>query len=86
MGRDPQVIRVGENTQGVFSDVLERELPNGWQFGLPNELFLTEDGKFFDVTGIPPNILVSVLQSKDLNAGRDSGLEKALQILSAIAR
>ena len=32
MGRTPRVIRIGENTQGVFSDVLFRTLPNGWHF------------------------------------------------------
>lgn len=83
MGRQPSVTRVGENTQGVFSDVLSRRLPNGWFFGLPNELFLTENGKFFDVTGIPPNIVVPVFESKDLSAGRDPALKKALQILTA---
>ena len=30
MGRTPSVIRIGENTQGVFSTVLPRRLPNGW--------------------------------------------------------
>jgi peptidase S41-like protein/tricorn protease-like protein len=35
MGRTPPIIRIGENTQGVFSDVLGRRLPNGWRFGLP---------------------------------------------------
>lgn len=83
MGRQPSVTRVGENTQGVFSDVLSRRLPNGWFFGLPNELFLTENGQFFDVTGIPPNIVVPVFESKDLSVGRDPALEKALQILTA---
>jgi hypothetical protein len=39
MGRSPKVLRIGENTQGVFSDVLRRTLPNGWYFGLPNEVF-----------------------------------------------
>ena len=34
--RAPHITRVGENTQGVFSDVLGRALPNGWRFGLPN--------------------------------------------------
>ena len=31
MERRPRVTRVGENTQGVFSDVLDRRLPNGWR-------------------------------------------------------
>jgi hypothetical protein len=34
MGRTPHVLRIGENTQGVFCDVLGRHLPNGWNFGL----------------------------------------------------
>ena len=38
MGRKPHVEFVGENTQGVFSDVWGRKLPNGWTFGLPTEL------------------------------------------------
>jgi hypothetical protein len=51
LGRKPVVSRIGENTQGVFSDVLTRHLPNGWSFGLPNEIYLTEDGKAFDGLG-----------------------------------
>lgn len=51
MGRRPAITRVGENTQGVFSDVLGRTLPNGWRMGLPNELFLTEQGTSFDGPG-----------------------------------
>jgi C-terminal processing protease CtpA/Prc len=41
MGREPRVIRIGLNTQGVFSDVLNRSLPNGWRFHLPNEIYFT---------------------------------------------
>jgi len=41
MGRAPHVTQIGLNTQGVFSDVLGRRLPNGWRFGLPNEVYLT---------------------------------------------
>ena len=56
MGRRPAIARVGENTQGVFSDVLSRTLPNGWGFGLPNELFLDQAGKGYDGPGIPPTV------------------------------
>ncbi|MDQ2710972.1 MAG: S41 family peptidase [Acidobacteriota bacterium] len=41
MGRTPCVTRIGENTQGVFCDVLDRHLPNGWSFGLPNAVYRT---------------------------------------------
>src|SRR5262249_48687889 len=56
LDRQPHVTRVGANTQGVFSDVLGRKLPNGWSFGLPNEIYLTKDGKAFDGPGVPPDI------------------------------
>jgi C-terminal processing protease CtpA/Prc len=81
MGRTPAVTRIGQNTQGVFSDILGRTLPNGWRFGLPNEIFLTESGKTFDKVGIPPDIAVPVFPPEDLSKGRDSCLEKALELL-----
>src|SRR5262249_44374285 len=43
LGRDPHVTRIGANTQGVFSDELVRRLPNGWTFGLSNEIYLTKE-------------------------------------------
>ena len=81
MGRTPHVVRVGENTQGVFSDVLGRELPNGWSFGLPNEVFRTTQGETFDGSGIPPDVRVPVFEDGDVEAGRDPALAKALALL-----
>jgi len=81
-GRTPSVTRIGGATQGVFSNVLTRHLPNGWGFALPNEIYLTKDGKSFDVTGIPPNIETPVFTLEDLGAGRDSALDKALTLLA----
>jgi len=78
MGRTPRVTRIGENTQGVFSDILFRTLPNGWHFGLPNEVFRSPGGKTFDGAGIPPDISVPVFAEQDLAAGRDPGLERAM--------
>jgi hypothetical protein len=76
--RRPEVIRVGENTQGVFSDVLVRKLPNGWRFGLPNERFLT-DGRSYDGTGIAPDVTVLSFTPEGLASGRDAGIEAALE-------
>jgi hypothetical protein len=83
LGREPHITRIGEHTQGVFSDVQGRSLPNGWSFGLPNELFLTEDGRSFDGTGIPPDIEVPVFRPADLEAGLDPALEAALAHIGA---
>jgi hypothetical protein len=81
MGRTPHVTRIGENTQGVFSDVLDRRLPNGWKFGLPNEVYRTAEGTAFDVQGIPPDIAVPVFADQDVASGNDPGMAKAVQIL-----
>ena len=82
MGRRPAVARVGENTQGVYSDVLVRRLPNGWRFGLPNEVFLDGRGRHYEATGVPPDVRVPVFPESDLEAGRDGALEKAIEMLS----
>jgi hypothetical protein len=81
MGRTPRVERIGEATQGIFSDRLGRDLPNGWSFDLPNEVYLTADSAVFEGTGIPPHISVPVFSEEDLHSGRDSALEKCLGLL-----
>jgi len=75
------VTRIGENTQGVFSDVLDRRLPNGWTFGLPNEVYRTPEGRTFDGTGIPPDIAVPVFADADVAAGKDPGMAMAVSLL-----
>lgn len=81
MGRTPHVTRLGENTQGVFSDVLGRRLPNGWMFGLPNEVYRTPNGTAFDGPGIPPDIAIPVFAPADIAAGADPALARAVAIL-----
>lgn len=81
MGRKPSVTFIGENTQGVFSDVWGRKLPNGWTFGLPTELYLTADGKSFDSVGVAPHIRVPVYSETDLEGRRDGALERAIAVL-----
>jgi len=82
MGRDPHVLRIGLNTQGVFSDVLGRSLPNGWHIGLPNEVYYTQDGRAFDAKGVPPDIHVPFFSPRDLLASRDAALDEAIRQLS----
>jgi len=86
LGRDPHVTRIGANTQGVFSDELDRRLPNGWTFGLSNETYLTKDGKTFEGTGVPPDIEARIFPKQDLAEGRDSAIDKALEQLADKAR
>lgn len=81
-GRKPRVVLIGLNTQGVFSDVLNRSLPNGWRFHLPNEVYLTGDGQAFDGTGVPPDIRVPFFSGANLQIGRDTALEEAIKQLT----
>jgi len=64
MGREPHITRIGLNTQGVFSDVLNRSLLNGWHFRLPNEVYYTAEGKSFDGAGVPPDIAAPFFRLK----------------------
>jgi C-terminal processing protease CtpA/Prc len=84
MGRQPEVCRVGENTQGVFSDVLDRRLPNGRRLVLPNEIYVTKEGDSFDVTGVPPDVASSGFSRKDFEYERDPTLERALSLFQPI--
>jgi len=69
--------------KGVFSDVLNRTLPNGWRFRLPNEVYLTSNGKAFDATGVPPDFRINFFSPGDLNNGRDAALEEAQRIIKS---
>lgn len=83
MGRRPEICRIGESTQGVFSDVLDRRLPNGWRLVLPNEIYVTAGGKSFDVSGVPPDVAVAGFSRKNFIKQRDPTLETALAFLAS---
>jgi C-terminal processing protease CtpA/Prc len=81
MGRQPAVTFVGENTQGVYSEIVGRTLPNGWNVSLPTEVYETAAGRSFDGVGVAPDIRVNALRQEDLDAGKDPILERALVLL-----
>lgn len=79
MGRTPAPERFGENTQGVYSDTLERRLPNGWTVTLGNEDFTAPDGRSYEGPGIPPTTPMPVYPPAELAADQDSVLSAALR-------
>ena len=85
-GRALKPIFIGENTQGVFSDVLIRHLPNGWRFGVPNEIYLNESGQAYDITGVPPDRIVALFTEADLKTERDPALEAAARAIDDATR
>ncbi|MFB6890060.1 S41 family peptidase [Kitasatospora sp. NPDC056327] len=81
--RRPAPVRVGENTQGVFSDIMFKPFSGDFVALLPNEKFLTRDGGTFDGPGIPPDVRTPVFTTEELNRGLDSALTEARRILTA---
>ncbi|MFF7373913.1 S41 family peptidase [Streptomyces massasporeus] len=74
-------VRIGQPTQGVFSDVMERGLPNGMTAILPNEEFLNRSGRTYDGTGIPPHITEPVFTKEEFAKKRDSAFDRAVRVL-----
>jgi hypothetical protein len=81
----PYVTIVGENTSSAFSTVLEHVLPNGAKVGLSNEIYSDAQGEVFEVIGIGPENeenRVPFLSTIDFQEEKDSGIERALELLS----
>ncbi|MFI7012673.1 S41 family peptidase [Streptomyces sp. NPDC050164] len=81
MDRPGRTIRIGQPTQGVFSDVMERNLPNGMTAFLPNEEFLNRSGDTYDGTGIPPHLTEPVFTKEEFAKKRDSAFDRAVSVL-----
>ncbi|MFE7141305.1 S41 family peptidase [Streptomyces sp. NPDC057644] len=81
MDRPGRTVRIGQPTQGVFSDVMVRKLPNGMSAMLPNEEFLTGSGRTFDGTGVPPHFVEPVFTEEEFDKGRDSAFDRAVSVL-----
>lgn len=49
----PDISIAGSKTAGIFSEILWKELPNGWEFSLSNEVYADPDGRSYEGIGIP---------------------------------
>jgi C-terminal processing protease CtpA/Prc len=78
----PNVTIIGENTAGALSDMMERQLPNGWEFSLPHQVYEAVDGTHFEGPGIPPDIAIP-MNIEAFDQGRDRILEAATTYLNS---
>lgn len=85
------ITRIGGNTEGITSDMLDKTLPNGWEFSLSNEIYLDNKGKSYEHTGIAPDIVVyesdtRVEQFQTIKTGlenkKDLAIEKAIELIN----
>lgn len=76
----PQVTHAGEHTTGSMSDVVGRDLPNGWVYGVSIGEWRDENDVSWEGRGIPPTLEV-VNTAEARQAGRDLALEVASEHL-----
>jgi len=79
MREAPNVTLVGDTTGGGLGLPVGFELPNEWQVYCAGTKVLSVDGLDFEL-GIPPDIQVD-MKAEDKEKGRDSIIEKALEII-----
>lgn len=77
----PNVKLVGENSNGIFSNTLEKSLPNGWGFSLSNEVYTDFMGMNYEGTGIPPDIEAATFSVEAITQNTDPAIEAALETL-----
>ncbi len=72
---------VGDTTAKAFSsESFRRLLPNGWEFGLPNQLYTYPDGSSPEGVGIIPDIYIKN-DTIEVQNGLDKVLERAIEEL-----
>jgi len=76
------VTLIGEPSSGALSDILEKELPNGWSIGLSNEIYLDYLGRNYEVSGVLVDINIPAFSVTDVKQAKDSPLEKAVNLLT----
>jgi hypothetical protein len=78
----PYVKIIGEPTNGIFSNMLERKLPNGWKYTLSFQVNYTAKMECLETKGVP--VHVQVLNKRtDLKTGIDPLVTQALKMLGA---
>ncbi|MEM9234508.1 MAG: S41 family peptidase, partial [Pseudomonadota bacterium] len=76
----PNVTHVGQKTRGALSDVLEKNLPNGWVLTLSNEVYTDSEGLLWEGRGIPPEIEIPVFDLDNPPAGHVDAVRAVVKL------
>ncbi len=77
----PHVHIIGDHTNGIFSNMFEAKLPNGWKYTFSFQRYYSADMVCFEAKGIP--VHQEVLNQKgDLEKGVDPVIRGALEYLA----
>jgi hypothetical protein len=87
----PNAKSIGSTTEGVFSDILNKKLPNGWTYGLSNMIYESLDGVSYEEIGMTPDYKIAYpVKTKDfyeylltdLEDG-DDAIQKVIEIVKS---
>lgn len=76
----PYVTIMGDNTNGIFSDMYDFKLPNGWLATLSHQQYFSSEMKNFEGIGIEPDIKL-LNEPKNISNGKDPLIEKGIEEL-----
>jgi carboxyl-terminal processing protease len=80
----PYVTIIGDHTNGIFSYTLDKKLPNGWEYSLSYQVYVSADMVCYEGRGVPVDI--ELLNKKaDIENGVDPLIVRALEVLRSKA-
>ena len=77
----PSVTHVGQPTQGAFSDVLHKTLPNGWEIGMSNEIYRDQNDILWEGRGIPPEVFIDIFSETALVSNHPDAVERLVALI-----
>ncbi|RZJ78134.1 MAG: hypothetical protein EOO20_28140 [Chryseobacterium sp.] len=77
----PNVTIIGEHTAGMFSSMMGKKLPNGWEFSLSHETHIAKNGNNYEGIGIPVDIEIANTK-ENIATGKDPVLIRAFDFLT----
>lgn len=81
----PHVTIIGDATSGVFADVYQDTLPNGWIFRCPYNLIKDASDFCWEGIGIPADIHQTITK-EDIDSGHERVLDLAIALLNTSNR
>jgi len=76
----PNVVQVGETTQGIFSDSTEKGLPNGWVLAMSTEIYRDPRGQNYEGAGVSPVVQYRVIGAEHAADGYRNAILRAAKL------
>jgi hypothetical protein len=80
----PYVTIIGDHTNGIFSYTLEKDLPNGWEYCLSYQVYMSPDMVCYEGKGVPVDIELHNSRT-DIANDADPLILRALEVLRSKA-